>query len=460
MRLWLESKWEGLRTSFWFVPTLMVTAAIALSLATIHLDRTFPEHNWIATLGWTYTRGPEGSRAVLSAVAGSMMTIASVTLSITVVALQLASSQFGPRLLRNFMGDRGSQVALGTFIATFAYCLLVLRAVNGQEGEQFVPHIAVTVGLLLSLASLGVLIYFIHHTAEAIQAENVIDSVSRELRRAIDRLYPECLGREADETSSPPGGPRPPEGFDRDSRPIPAPAGGYLQAIDVDRLMGLARQHDVILDVRRRPGKFVVEGSELVRAWPADRADDGLAEALGGAFYFGHRRTLRQDVEFAVDQLVEIAVRALSPGINDPFTAMNCVDRLGEALCTLAGRDMPSPYRYDDEGRLRVVADVSTAAGIVDASFHQIRQAARGDAAVTMRLLEAIAEVARAARAPDFRAALRRQADAIRRGGREGLADVIDRQELDRRHREAMQALGIEGEGAPTRPDAQDFAGR
>ena len=172
MRIWLDNKWDELRTSFWFVPSVMAAAAVVLSLATIHLDKATIYDNWIATLGWTFTRGPEGSRAVLSTVAGSMMTIASVTFSITIVALQLASSQFGPRLLRNFMRDRGNQVAMGTFIATFTYCLLILRTINGTQGEQFVPHISVTVGLLLALFSLGVLIYFIHHAAESIQAEN------------------------------------------------------------------------------------------------------------------------------------------------------------------------------------------------------------------------------------------------------------------------------------------------
>jgi len=139
MKLWLSNKWDELRGSFWFLPTLMVIAAIGLSLLTIHLDRATAHQNWVATLGWTFSRGPEGSRALLATVAGSMMTIASVTFSITIVALQLASSQFGPRLLRNFMRDRGNQVAIGTFIATFTYCLLILRTVNGTDSEQFVP---------------------------------------------------------------------------------------------------------------------------------------------------------------------------------------------------------------------------------------------------------------------------------------------------------------------------------
>ena len=450
MRLWLASKWEEIRTSFWFVPTLMVVAAIALSLATIHLDKATPGQNWVATLGWTFTRGPEGSRALLSTVAGSMMTIASVTFSITIVALQLASAQFGPRLLRNFMRDRGNQISIGTFIATFTYCLLILRTVNGTEGQQFVPHISVTVGLFLTLVSLGVLIYFIHHAAESIQAENVIAGVSRDLHQAIDRLYPESVGREPPDRSERAGRRDLPDDFDRGSRPVAAPRSDYLQAIDLDRLIGLAKEHDVVLAVIQRPGKFFFKGGDLARAWPGDRLDDDLADAIQGSFYFGPRRTLTQDVEFAIDQLVEIAVRALSPGINDPFTAINCVDRLGAALCALAEKVIPSPYRHDEEGRLRVVTDVSTVPGIIDASFHQIRQAARSDTSVTLRLLETITAVARHTSDPDFREALRRHSDAIHRGSQEGLKDPLDREDADRRHREAIETLNGTTDAPPS----------
>ena len=340
MRVWLENKWDDLRTSFWFLPTFLVAAAVALSLATIHLDRATPYYNWIATLGWTFTRGPEGSRAVLSTVAGSMMTIASVTFSITVVALQLASSQFGPRLLRNFMRDRGNQVAIGTFIATFTYCLLILRAVNGTEKEQFVPHISVTVGLLLALVSLGVFIYFIHHAAASIQAENVIAGVSRELHQALDRLYPECMGRGAPAEAR---GRGLPEAFGSEARPVSCRESNYLQAIDVDGLLELARGRDLVLRIVQRPGKFFFQGGDLAEVWPGDRVDDELAEAIRSAFYFGPRRTLTQDVEFAFDQLVEVAVRALSPGVNDPFTAIDCVDRLGGASAPWRGGPSPRP---------------------------------------------------------------------------------------------------------------------
>lgn len=441
MKTWLENHWESLRANFWFVPTVMVSGAVMLSLATINLDKAAASDNRIAALGWTFTRGPEGSRAVLSTVAGSMMTITSVTFSITIVALQLASSQFGPRLLRNFMRDRGNQLSLGTFIATFAYCLLILRTVNGTQDERFVPHISVTVGLLMALTSLGVLIYFIHHAAASIQAENVIANVGRDLDEAIARLYPECVsmgpaGSSGDET--------PPPSFDHESRPVAADRSDYIQNIDVDRLMALAGEHDVIIGVPHRPGKFLVAGGDLARVWPGDRLDDEIAERVRGAFYLGPIRTLTQDVEFAIDQLVEIAVRALSPGVNDPFTAINCVDRLGAALVVLAGREIPSPFRYDDEGRLRLIADASTVVGLVNAAFDQVRQAARDDAAVTIRLLETIAAVAGQARGEAWRSALRRQAEMVLRGSQQALPEEEDRREAERRLRDVLTALGPE----------------
>ncbi len=440
MKKYFRNLWESLRENFWFVPTVMVVAAISFSWVTINLDKIADTSNQFATLGWTFTRGPEGSRAVLATVAGSMVTITSVTFSITIVALQLASSQFGPRLLRNFMRDRGNQISLGTFIATFAYSLLILRTVNGSEDRRFVPHISVTVGLIMALTSIGVLIYFIHHSAASIQAENVIANVGRELDQAIARLYPDCVGvgprgRKGEEM--------PPPGFDRESRPVAADRSDYIQNIDLDRLMELARDHDLIIGVPHRPGKFLVAGGDLARVWPGERLDDEIEEVIRGAFYLGPRRTLTQDVEFAIDQLVEIAVRALSPGVNDPFTAINCVDRLGAALVVLARREIPPPLRYDD-GHLRVIADASTVKGIVNATFNQIRQAARNDAAVTIRLLETMAAVASQARGEAWRSALRRQAEMVHRGSQQALPEGEDRSEADERLRDVIRGLGSE----------------
>ena len=456
MKLWMASKWEDMRTSFWFVPTVLVIAAIILSQTTIQLDKAAidkdeasttnetaaaDKHSQLGTLGWTFARGPEGSRALLSTVAGSMMTIASVTFSITIVALQLASGQFGPRLLRNFMRDRGNQISIGTFIATFTYCLLILRTVNGTEGQVFVPHISVTIGLTLALISLGVFIYFIHHSAESIQAENVITGVAKDLHRAIERLYPASLGHEPIEALKGSDKVHLPADFERDSRAVSAPRSDYLQAIDVERLLSLAKDRDLIISLQQRPGKFFFKGNDLARIWPGEKVNEELADEIQAAFYFGPRRTLTQDVEFAVDQLVEVAVRALSPGINDPFTAINCVDRLGAALCVLAEKFIPSPFRYDEDGKLRVVTDASTVSGIMDAAFNQIRQAARKDEAVTIRLLETIAAIGKGTNDPQFRDPLRRHAEAIHRGSQEGLEDSADRRDADARFKKVLAIL-------------------
>ncbi len=433
MNLWIINKWQDLRDSFWFLPALMVTAAVGLSFGMIRLDEASDAPTWIASLGLTFSRGPEGSRAVLSTIAASMMTIVSVTFSITIVALQLASSQFGPRLLRNFMRDRGNQVAIGTFIATFTYCLLVLRTVNGTDSEPFVPHISVAVGLLLALASLGVLIFFIHHTAESIQAESVIGEVSGELHRAIDRIYPERLGESPSKRPQFAGELGSSQLTEAGARTISSPTSNYLQSIDVDRLLELAQRRDLLLTIIRRPGKFCFKRGALLEARPRERVDEGVEQEIQACFYFGSRRNLVQDIEYGVNQLVEVAVRALSPGINDPFTAVNCVDRLGAALCTLAKREFPSRFRVDGEGSLRVVTSASTASGVIDACFDQIRQAAEDNVSLTIRLLETICEVANHSQDDQFRASLWKQAEAIFRTSEQVAMDAFDRADVEER---------------------------
>jgi uncharacterized membrane protein len=307
----LVALWEALRGSLWFVPTLMMGLAIGLSMAMLTLDEAM-KGTPIAQSGGAaviYGGGAEGARALLSAVAGSMITVAGVAFSVTVVALTLASQQFGPRLLRNFMRDRGNQIVLGTFIATFIYCLLVLRAVRGTDNGGFVPHFSVTVGLVLALASLGVLIYFIHHATTSIRASSIVAAVACDLEDAIDRLFPSKSGAGL---SSPGHDPSAmiPENFDRRARCIPAPESGYLQVIDSDCLMSLAVEQDLILSLPYRPGHFVHAGCALLSVWPAERLTDSTLKDLADAFILGDERTLIQDVEFSINQLVEIAVRA------------------------------------------------------------------------------------------------------------------------------------------------------
>lgn len=338
MKALLLNYWDRLRSSFWFVPAAMACLAAALALSAVAIDEAAGD-DWLQRLGWGYSGGAEGASLLLGTVAGSMIAIAGTVFSMTLVAMSLASSQLGPRLLRNFMRDTANQVVLGTFVATFVYSLLVLRTIRRADEVAFVPHLSVSIGVLLAMVSIGVLIYFIHHVSVSIQADEVIAHVGRELEDGIDRLFPGHLGQPGGETSDPPNPAGLPAVFAREARPVGAAEDGYLQLIDGDALMALASRADLLLQLERRPGHYLVKGQTMVMVWPGDRVTDALVDQLNDAFVFGNQRTATQDVEFSLHQLVEIAVRALSPGINDPFTAIACVDRLGSALCRLARRD-------------------------------------------------------------------------------------------------------------------------
>jgi uncharacterized membrane protein len=215
----------------------MAVVATALAFTMLNLDRTGKVN---IDYWWVYTGGADGARSLLGSVAGSMISVAATAFSITIVALQLAASNFGPRLLRNFMQDTGNQIVLGTFIGTFIYCLLVLRTIHGEgDGyEQYVPQLSVTVGTLLAIISIGVLIYFIHHASTIIQASHVIQNVSEDLHSAIERLFPQKIGRGEPEYRQ--GVEEIPMSFEKEALPIRANGTGYLQAIDDEELMEIA----------------------------------------------------------------------------------------------------------------------------------------------------------------------------------------------------------------------------
>jgi uncharacterized membrane protein len=440
MRVQVFKTLVRVRSSFWFLPAVMASGAMVLAFATVALDE--PVTNWLTlNWGWTFTGGAEGASSLLGVIAGSMITIAGVVFSMTLVALSLASSQLGPRLLRNFMRDTTTQTVLGTFVATFLYCLIVLRTIRRADEILFVPHLSVTLGVLLAVVSVGVLIYFIHNVSVSIQANEIVARVGTELIEGIERLFPENIGRGAPQIPREPPDAAFLDMFGREARPIGSARDGYLQFVDGEALMDLAMQEDVVIRLERRPGHYVVATRPLMLVWPGDRVTDQLVKRVNTAFALGNQRTPGQDIEFAVNQLVEIAIRALSTGVNDPFTTMTCVDHFGSALCRLAQRDMPSPYRYDTEDQLRVIAPVFTFPDFTDAAFNQIRQHGRSSTAVTIRLLETIAEVAGSLHRPEDRAALLRHAKMIVRGARGGLLEDEDRQEVEKRFQSANQLL-------------------
>lgn len=437
----LVSVWEAVRTSFWFVPGLMVIGAIGLSAGLIGLEgKINPEA--ARNIRWLWTGGPEAGRGILSTIATSMVTIAGVVFSITMVVLALVSNQFGPRLMRNFREDKGNQLVLGTFTATFVYCLLVLRKVVNGPGPEFVPYISIAVAIILALVNIAVLIYFIHHVAVMTQAPYVVSLVSDDLSRAINQLFPEELGQELGEP-----GQDPPEvdlnAFDAEAGRIVAPSSGYLLAVDADALMDIVASEDIVVHLRYRPGDFVFENSILATAQPKDRVNQTLAARVHRVFILGRQRSPLQDVEFGVRQLVEIAVRALSPGINDPFTAMTCADHLGVALRRIASRKIPSSYRYDASKKLRVIADAVTFKRITEEAFNPIRQYGRSSPTVSLRLLETLTVIAKSLVRRADRLALQRQAFAIRQHKHGYLH--IDQQAIERQYQDFLAALGRDG---------------
>jgi len=380
--------WIQIRSSLWFVPTLLVIAGAAAAGVLVELDIRFAEaigrQRWQPLLN----AGAEGARGMLTAIASSMITVAGVAFSITIVTLSLASTQYTPRILRNFMRDRGNQFVLGTFVAIFTYCLIVLRTVRGgseEDGGGFVPLVAVAFGMLLALLSIGCLIFFIHHVAASIQASTILKAIADETAAAIDDLHPEQLGdfeeRRAAAASAPPA---------TDWRNILATRSGYLQHGDADGLLSFAKKHDACVRLECAPGDFITAGLPLVAL--NREVDDDAAAALRRLFVIGAFRTIDQDAGFGIRQIVDIAMKALSPGVNDTSTAVSCIDYLGVLLARLAPRRLQAPL-CAETGEQRILAEAPTFDHLVAKSFDEIRLSADGNVTIVLQMLCALRRV-------------------------------------------------------------------
>ena len=421
---------EQLRTNLWVVPGAMVVAAIPLFLLTHTLDQAVFDGRF-ALPGWLNSAGSaDAGRQLLIAIAAAVITVAGVVFSVVIVALTLASQQFGPRMLRTFLRDRGTQVSLGMFVATFVYSMLALASISSGTGRDFVPHVSITVALALLLADSVVLVYFIHHVAVSIQMNEVIASIGSDLTRGIDgeiarehraalpdylleqgRFHPEML----------------------DSAEVLATRTGYLGAISRTALLRLATDVDAVILLLHRPGHFVVAGRPLARVAPATAAAT-VARALDRAHITGRHRTLTQDMVFAVDQLVEIAIRALSPAVNDTFTAIACIDWLTAGLCHLSPHTFPERVFRDGNGVVRLVEPGLSYRRVVDGAFDKVRQAGRGMPAVAIRLLDSIGRIAESTVSDVQREVLLEQAEMIVRGSEEAVPEPRDREDVRRRY--------------------------
>ncbi|HVL85895.1 MAG TPA: DUF2254 domain-containing protein [Pseudonocardia sp.] len=402
------SAWSRIRGSFWFLPALFCAIAVVLAEALIAVDQRVDELE-LGPFGVLVNRiGESGSRDVLGAIAGSVLTVAATSFSITIAVLVTASSTYGPRLVRNFTADRGNQFVLGVYAGTFLYSLLVLRSIRERSGEAFVPHLAVNVAVLLAVLSIAVLVYFINHIADSVQVFTLARQARTELLHAVDRLFPEELGRSAKDVADAEGGADVPAELAVDGVPVAADGVGYLQAVDDDQLLKAAEAHDFVLVLPVRPGSHVLPGDALAVAWPADRLDDAAARRVRSCFLVTQARSPYQDVDFGVLVLEEMAVRALSPSTNDPYTALNALDDLAAGLVRLAGRPVPSGHRYDRSGRLRVVVPRPAVADLVGRVFDAMRLNALPHPIVLHRTLELARQIGAASCTPDLAGALAR----------------------------------------------------
>lgn len=428
-----------MRTSFWFVPSLIVAASVILALVLIGADSTGSDQ-WLARWPRVFGAGAAAARGMLSTIAGSMMTVVGVTFSMVLVTLALASSQYSSRILRNFMRDRATQVVLGIFAGIFTYCLIVLRTIRGSDEGEFVPTLALAFGVVLAIGGISVLIFFIHHIASSIQASSIIASVADETLLAIDRLFPGKLGNG-------PVDPHEEEALlpvkNRNWQAVPARGNGYIQNVDDVTLLHLARQHQTIVRMERGIGEFVVHGTALASLALEDPPAKEIVAALQSAYSIDRHRTLEQDSGFGIRQIVDMALRGLSPGINDTTTAVMCVDHLTAILARLASRNIPSLHRFE-EGELRVIAIGPTFASLVAGSFDQIRTSARGNVAIMLRMLGALQTVASLTSSPGRRRILGEQVPYVAELAERSLDSPHERLRFESRLAHVCEALEME----------------
>lgn len=434
----LHQWYADLLASFWLRPAAMTVLAVAVAQGLVWSEGAFDLPDLLTD--WIYSGGKDGARDVLAAIATASIGVAGTTFSITVAALTLASNQMGPRLLRNFTRDPGNQYALGTFLATFAYALTALRTVRGlDDGNDFVPQLAVSGGLLLAFACVGVLMWFLHHVASSINVTHVVALVHGELSAAVARLPP----RTPDEANPPAPAPLPhAEVTFRDAAPLRMKEGGYLRALDDGKLAEWAAGCGAVVRLRVRPGDFVFPGSTIGHVVPP-AVGQAAHEAMAGALTLGQSRSVEQDLEFAVRQLAEIALRALSPSLNDPFTAIAVLDRFGAVLCELEHRSLPNGCTARAE-QVRVQRPATDYAGLADAMFHMIRECGVSSPPVMIRLLEVLAEVGAVEGDSDRRKVLRRHAELAAEAALDTVTDRAAREDIAARRVLVLEALAAE----------------
>ncbi|MBM3606345.1 MAG: DUF2254 domain-containing protein [Alphaproteobacteria bacterium] len=429
----VQALWDAVRTSLWFLPAILGVAALALTWGALALDEWLgqgPDESFPSLI---YVSEPAQARELLATILTSIITMASLVFSITMVVLTLAASQFGPRLIRNFMGRLQTQLVLGTFVLTIIYSLLLLASIGPGESGETNAYLSVTLAIGLAVICVGLLVLYIHDLARSIMSETLIEAVGCELDQGVRDLRP--LGQAEDPEQALP------DDFDERAALCVVEASGYVQAIEFEQIMEAARSADVLVGLYLRAGDFAIPNGRAFGIYPAEHATPELARTIATSITLGVHRTPVQDLEFSIRHLVEIAVRALSPGINDPYTAVSVINRLSASWPALMERAVPRGVFHDDEGNLRVICPRPTYAGLLNASFSQIRQNGADKPLILIHLLNALKAIGYCACVDEQRAALLAQVDAIVEDARREIRNHADLKDVEHRARQTMEEL-------------------
>ncbi len=417
MKSMLIDGWIRVRGSYWFVPSLMAAAAVSVALLLVLIDLR-AGIDWPGRFPHWFSARADSAQALLAAIAGSMITVAGVTFSLTLLAVSHATSQIGHSLLGRFMEDRGNQIALGTFIATFLYCIVVLRSfgLDSADADSIgdnVPHLATLVAVILSACSVMVLIYFIHHVTQSINVSSVITRLGDALLECVERTYPES--RAGDDAAGQAARRPLPEGF-RDNAVAVAQAGdaGYIRVVDIDSLVAIAAASDLVVELRCRPGDFVIPGEELMRVQRSNEITDELRAELCSVFSAGSDRTPEQDVLLVAEQLIEIIGKALSPGVNNQRTAILCIDQLGRSLVQIMYRDEPNESYTDESHRLRVCRRTVQREEFYIVVTDSLRQYVRGDWIATRHFIRMLRRLSSLTRSDEWATRVSDTLDVVR----------------------------------------------
>ncbi len=414
-----------LRSSLWFVPGLMIFVSIVMAFGLIEIDSRI-KREWLAAYPRIFGLGADGSRGMLTAIAGSMLTVAALAFSLTLSIIAQASGQYTPRILRNFMRDRVNQFILGYFVSVFAYCLIILRTIRGADEIKFVPSFGVIVGLILAIGGIIVLIYFIHHIATSLQVTEIVKDIEEETLKVIEQIFPEQMGEGADEAVKE-------RAEDVEELVhwygVDSLLSGYIQYVDTDGLLDFACENDLYLRMEHGIGQFVAEGTTLVSS---SKSVDEDTTSTVNAFYNIYRyRTIEQDVGYGIRQIVDIALKALSPGINDTTTAIICIDYLAVIIGKIADRKLPTDTRIKD-GEIRVFVKSPTFRKYMETAFDQIRINGKANLAIFKRLLKALSIIAERTTSDGRKKIVEEQINLIKEFADETLQTEYERKQLDK----------------------------